>query len=326
MLERLFNASWYGKWQWTWCLWPLLLLVSYVTNKKRQQFLKQPPVRFSAPVIVVGNITIGGTGKTPVVQSVVRYLQGLGYKPGIVSRGYGGQLSQYPHLIAIDNSSAMVGDEPYMLFQSLQVPVVVDPQRRRGVERLLKEQVDVVISDDGLQHYQLHRDFEICVIDGFRGLGNQQLMPVGPLRESKERLNSVDYVLKTAQAMGENEFVICPEKWVSVKTGESKALNDLSVSDASIAIAGIGNPEKFRKTLLEIGVDVPCKWFPDHYLYKQSDFDNLPKQVIMTEKDAVKIKPFAHDDMWYLQVSAQLPSAFQSRIKYMLDQWVKDHG
>ncbi|GAA6133535.1 tetraacyldisaccharide 4'-kinase [Oceaniserpentilla sp. 4NH20-0058] len=326
MLERLFNASWYGWFQWTWLLYPLTILVSVITKRKRQTFLANNPQPFSVPVIVVGNITIGGTGKTPVVQSLVRYLQSLGYNPGIVSRGYGGSLDQFPHIITTDDSCDVVGDEPFMLSRSLGVPVVVDPVRTRGVKHLIEHGVSIVISDDGLQHYQMYRDYEVCVVDGSRGLGNQQIMPVGPLREGTDRLSSVDYVLTSESKLSDHSFQIEPVCWVNVKTQEQVAINALRINDGAMAIAGIGNPEKFKQTLSELNIHVEHKWFSDHYAYSESDLNQLPSQILMTEKDAVKIKRFASKDMWYLQIAANLPQVFKNNIKYSLDNWVRDHG
>lgn len=326
MLERIFNASWYGRWQWTWLLWPLSLLVSWITKNKRNAYLASPPDPFPVPVIVVGNITIGGTGKTPVVQSMVTFLKELGYRPGVVSRGYGGTIDTFPHEIKTSDGANEVGDEPCMLFQTLDVPVVIDPIRKRGVERLLTLGVDLVISDDGLQHYGLYRDYEVCVIDGTRGLGNAQLLPVGPLRESKDRLESVSYVLESAGEAAENAFSIEPMYWVNVKNSKRMPLDELDLPENSIAIAGIGNPEKFRLTLQDLGYVLKCKWFDDHYAYSEHDFESIPEHVLMTEKDAVKVKPFASENMWYLKISASLPKAFQQHLKNNLDQWKQDHG
>lgn len=326
MLERLFNLAWYGRVQWTWVLWPLSVLVGLVTSRKRQAYLAANMQPYTVPVIVVGNITIGGTGKTPVVQSMVTYLQDLGYRPGIISRGYGGTLDVFPHLIQDQDDSSKVGDEPYMLFQSLDIPVVVDPVRTRAVSFILESGVDVIISDDGLQHYQLHRDYEVCVIDGLRNLGNGQLMPVGPLREKKDRLNSVDYVLKNQPDLSDTAFQIEPVAWVNVLTGKQQELSEFDVKSGTVAIAGIGNPDKFKRTLEELGIHCARKWFPDHHGYTQSELSVLPSQVLMTEKDAVKIKPFAGNDMWYLKISARLPDAFLQNLKLKLEQWKQDHG
>jgi len=320
VLERLINLSWYGKVQWTWLLWPLSLLYGWVVKRKRQAFLESGKTSEPVPVIIVGNITVGGTGKTPVVQSLVRHLQTLGYQPGIISRGYGGTQNEFPHLVTTDDASERVGDEPYMLSRSLSVPVVIDPVRKQALNRVLEEGVNVVISDDGLQHYQLHRDVEICVIDGSRGLGNGQLIPVGPMREPKDRLSSVDFVLSSSKSVASSSvFTIEPVCWVNVKNGEAKDLGELEVADDSLAIAGIGNPNKFFETLSELNIRCENKSFDDHYPYSESDFTGDKRQILMTEKDAVKIAPFAHDDMWFLQIQAALPETFLSQLVAKLE-------
>jgi tetraacyldisaccharide 4'-kinase len=301
-------------------------MVAFITKRKRQAYLMANTEPYPVPVIVVGNITLGGTGKTPVVQALVKYLQELGYRPGVISRGYGGSLDIFPHLIDAQDDSSKVGDEPYMLFQSLDVPVVVDPVRTRGVTHILKSGIDVIISDDGLQHYQLHRDYEVCVIDGSRGLGNGQLMPVGPLREGKSRLNSVDFVLKNDDLLSDSTFQVEPVAWVNVQAGTLCELDAFEVNADSVAIAGIGNPDKFKRTLVKLGIHCPHKWFADHYNYTQYDLNGLAKQLLMTEKDAVKIKPFASEDMWYLKVSACLPDVFYQHLKLKLQQWKQDYG
>jgi tetraacyldisaccharide 4'-kinase len=320
MLEKLFNLAWYGKLQWTWVLWPLSLLYGWVVNKKRRAFLQSTPDANPVPVIVVGNITVGGTGKTPVVQTIVRHLISKGYSPGIISRGYGGSLETFPHVIQKGDSSKLVGDEPYMLFHSLSVPVVIDPVRNQALGRIVKEGVDVVISDDGLQHYGLNREVEICVIDGSRGIGNGQLIPVGPMREPKQRLASVDFVLTSTDSQSQNQqqFQIQPLQWVNVKTGQQVELSKLAIDHSALAIAGIGNPDKFFNTLKSLDIHCAEKAFEDHYAYSESDFTNIQSQVLMTEKDAVKIAPFARDNMWYLQIQAQLPNEFLQALEQKL--------
>lgn len=326
MLERLFNAAWYGPWQWTWLLYPLAMLVGLITRSKRRQYLINPPEPFSVPVIVVGNLTIGGTGKTPVVQSLVKFLQEQGYKPGIISRGYGGNLTEYPHLISDQDTSQQVGDEPFMMYQALGVPIVVDPVRARGVQCVLKNDVNVVISDDGLQHYGLHRDIEVCVVDGSRGLGNGMLMPVGPLREDRERLNDVDFILQSQSDSQDEGFDVEPVAWVNVSSGEVLALDALTINPKAVAIAGIGNPAKFARTLDQIGVNCRCQWFPDHYDYKPEDLAGFSSQILMTEKDAVKIRGFATKDMWYLQIQARLPNTFLNSVRSRLEIWESENG
>lgn len=341
--EKLIMASWYGSWQWTRIFWPLMWLFAFIGNQKRAAFLvsKQHAKPYLVPVVVVGNITVGGTGKTPVVQSLVAELKSMGLKAGIVSRGYGGTCDVYPHLLIESDSADQVGDEPLMLFQSLNIPVVVDPDRNQALQRILECNVDVVISDDGMQHYKLDRQMEICVLDGKRGLGNALLLPVGPLREPPQRLESVDFVLHNQGEKllplpkgimpSESAFIIEPVSWVNVLTGESIALNTLNVNASTKAIAGIGNPQKFFDSLRQINISVEEVPYADHYGFSESDMNDLQGQVLMTQKDAVKLTPFAkqakHENMWYLQIHAQLNTEFMAKFKTQLQKIMEStHG
>ena len=332
LFEKLVVASWYGPWQWTRVFWPLMWL--FLASKKQ----KKPVL---APVIVVGNITVGGTGKTPVVQTLVAELKAMGLKVGIVSRGYGGTCDVYPHLLVSDDSAEQVGDEPLMLFQSLNIPVVVDPNRNQALQRILECNVDVVISDDGMQHYKLDRQMEICVLDGKRGLGNGLLLPVGPLREPVERLQDVDFVLHNegeacfalpeSKMPNESAFIIEPVSWVNVLTGETLALSELNVQSGAKAIAGIGNPQKFFDSLRQINIGTEEIPYADHYGFTEADMNDLQGQVLMTQKDAVKLAPFAkqyqHQDMWYLQIHAQLNTEFMTQFKTQLQRLMElTHG
>lgn len=320
MLEKFILSAWYGNSKWTYILWPLMMLYRFVVNKKRAEYLAIRDFSVTpAPVIVVGNITVGGTGKTPVVQSLVRYLQKNGYKPGIISRGYGGEVSTFPYLIKALDDSRLVGDEPYMLFHSLNVPVVIDPKRKDALTHIMTLDVDVVISDDGMQHYDLPRDIEICVLDGGRGLGNQKLIPVGPLREPSGRLDTVDFILESAQEVSNTHFVIKPNVWVSVKTGRRVSLDSFVVGAVVDAIAGIGNPDKFFDTLLALNIKCTTVAFTDHHPYVLNDLKQFKGQVLMTEKDAVKIRPFAHDNMWFLEVEASLSDIFFERFSQKIN-------
>lgn len=320
MLERLFLSAWYGSSKWTYILWPLMLLYRYVVNNKRSAYLANKDSSVTpVPVIIVGNITVGGTGKTPVVQTLVRYLQQQGYRPGIISRGYGGKVTAFPYSINAVDESQFVGDEPYMLFHSLNVPVVIDPQRKHALKHIVTLGVDVVISDDGMQHYNLPRDIEICVLDGSRGLGNQKLIPVGPLREPSNRLDSVDFVLESANEISNTNFVIKPKAWVNVKTGKRLALNDFRVGSVVDAIAGIGNPDKFFQSLKSLNIKCSNYGFSDHYAYQINDLEEFKGQLLMTEKDAVKIRPFAHDNMWFLEIEASLSDTFFERFSQRIN-------
>ena len=310
MLERLFMLSWYGRFQWTWILFPISCLFYCVARQKRTRFLKAQKIETQVPVVVVGNITVGGTGKTPLVQALVEHLKDKGFRPGIISRGYGASIQSFPHLISLNDKCELVGDEPYMLAHSLNVPVVIDPKRKQALERIMQLGVDVVLSDDGMQHYDLPRDLEVCVLDGARMLGNAQLLPVGPLREPRGRLNEVDMVALSGVEGGGNNFEFSPVSWVNVKTGVHVPINELNIEKDALAIAGIGNPLKFSKSLEKIGIIRPLKAFPDHYAYQASDFSETTGQILMTQKDAVKIQSFSRENMWYLKIQAGLSDEF----------------
>ena len=319
-MEKWITQAWYGGVQWTWIFWPLMLLYRFVVKRKRAAYLLQPPVACGLPVVVVGNITAGGTGKTPVVQALVHALQSNGYRAAIVTRGYGGSLDQFPHLISKADSPAKVGDEPFMMFTAMSVPIVVDPKRARAAQYCAQQlDVDLVICDDGLQHYALARDIEICVVDAQREFGNGQLIPVGPLREPLTRLNAVDYVLRNGeptQAVKANSaplsFQLAPVAWVNLKTQQRLAPTELAQGikgQAVRSLAGIGNPQRFFNTVAQLGIQSETLAYPDHHAYSKDDFKDTSITYLMTQKDAIKVQPFAEQNMWYLEVSAQLPDA-----------------
>lgn len=313
MSQRLTEA-WYRKSSlWVWLLWPLSLLYRLVTLLRRGLFMigLKRTRRFPVPVIVVGNIAVGGTGKTPLTLALIERLRAAGFRPGVVSRGYGGRSAVYPVRVGADSSATMVGDEPLLLALRSGAPVVVDPVRPRAVERLLAEtDVDVVLSDDGLQHYALARDIEICVVDGKRGLGNGHLLPMGPLREPESRLNTIEYLVGNGGTGGLHGAVtmhLHADAWQAVgEAGEPPA------PGAKIrALAGIGNPQRFFDMLRAQGFEVVPQAFPDHHAYTAADLtfaEALP--LVMTEKDAVKCRALGLRNAWYVPVTAQLPEQF----------------
>lgn len=269
--------------------------------------------RFNVPVIVVGNLTVGGTGKTPLVIAIAKYLQSKGYEPGIVSRGYGGS-ARYPCEVTEHSSSVEVGDEPLLIYRATGCPMIVDPNRSRAVETLLNfYSCDIVISDDGLQHHALNRDIEIVVIDGERRFGNGYCLPAGPLRESVRRLKTVDLVVTNGSAKeGEHamNLVFQEIRPVLALNKEIKTLQNLKGQTVH-AIAGIGNPNRFFQQLSQFGMTVIPHAFSDHYYFTEEDIsfdDDLP--IIMTEKDAVKCEKIASKRHWYLPVEAQCPPEF----------------
>lgn len=311
-MSRL-QASWYKPFSWSLLLLPLSLLFWLISTFRRKAYgsdiLKSH--KLDVPVVVVGNINVGGNGKTPLVIYLSNFLKQQGYRPGIVSRGYGGKAASYPMQVQTNSDPAHCGDEPLFIRQRVNCPVVVDPDRVRGADALVKQyQCNIVISDDGLQHYRLARDIEIAVVDGQRREGNGLLLPAGPLREGKWRLQQVDFIVLNGGKLKKDEYLMSlePGQLVNVKfKGQTRPLNQ--ITGAVSAIAGIGNPQRFFELLHSKGIKLEStQAFPDHYHFKASD---IPQgTVLMTEKDAVKCAGFARESWWYLPVSAKLTEKF----------------
>lgn len=275
--------------------------------------------KFPVPVIVVGNIYIGGTGKTPVVIALVEALKQAGFHPGVVSRGYKAKCRDFPHIVSVNDLASMVGDEPLLMVRRTQCPMVIAPKRPQAVAALLDNfpECDVVVTDDGLQHYALQRDIEIAVLDADRHFGNGFCLPAGPLREPVSRLHTVDYVITNGAAEYENTFKI------NIKALEFINLLDPSKRESANffkkqlvnAVSGIGSPQRFYRTLRSLGLIVSENTFTDHHAYTKDDFEHLQKNpIIMTEKDAVKCAGFATESMWYLAIAAEIPQDLLDRI------------
>jgi len=275
-----------------------------------------PNPSLKVPVIVIGNINIGGTGKTPLVIAIARYLKDAGYKPGIVSRGYKGNSSIYPILLNKRSQALDVGDEPLLLADIC--PVTVDPNRYRAANYLLeKTDCDLILSDDGLQHYNMNRDIEIVVIDGKRRFGNNLSFPAGPLRESLKRLDSVDFIVNNSGPTedGEHLMNVSPAKFIHLKSGKSYSVEDWPMHKQVHAVAGLGNPGRFFDLLERLGFDITRNPFPDHHNFISEDvhyLDHLP--IIMTEKDASKCKDFDNNKIWYLTIEAEVSSKFMEQL------------
>ena len=305
-------------------LWLLLLplswlygLVSGLIRLSYKLGLKKA-WRAPVPVVVVGNLTAGGNGKTPVVIWLVEQLQQQGIRVGVVSRGYGGKAETYPLLLDAQTTTAQAGDEPVLIFQRTGAPVAVSPVRSDAVKALLAEHpVRLIITDDGLQHYRLARDKEIVVVDGVRRFGNGWWLPAGPMRERASRLKSVDAIVTnggTAQA-GEIPMRLQPGLAVNLLTGERRALTELH---DVVAMAGIGHPPRFFTTLENSGLHpVKTVALADHQALTLADVEALtaPGQtLIMTEKDAVKCRAFAKSNWWYLPVDVELSGERAQRL------------
>ncbi|TMO07298.1 tetraacyldisaccharide 4'-kinase [Pseudoalteromonas sp. S558] len=264
-------------------------------------FLKQ--FKSKTPIIVVGNISVGGNGKTPFVLWLFNYLTQQGLSVGIISRGYGGHANNYPLLVTDQVSTNEAGDEPILLYHRLKCPIAVGPNRQHSIELLERTYApDVIISDDGMQHYKMARSIECCIVDSERKFGNGFLMPAGPLRETKKRLNSVDLVIENGgQSSSHYTLQTSPIRRVS----GTKPVNSLITS--AHAISAIGNPQRFENSLEAQGIRLlSTHHFRDHYAYTADDFSGFgDDNVVMTEKDAVKCGSFAKPNWYYLPVDAQ---------------------
>lgn len=316
-MEDRFNRIWYGDESPAW--WMLLLaplfrgVVALRRGLYRLGVLRQ--VRLPVAVIVVGNIAVGGTGKTPLTMYLVERLQRAGFSPGVVSRGYGGQAHKMPFAVSQSTSADIAGDEPLLISRRTKVPVVVHARRALAARALLDvhPDVDVLLCDDGLQHYALARDVEVVVMDAARGFGNARMLPAGPLREPIQRMQSVDCVvvngvnhLDLPGGAPVVHMLLQPTALVNVKSGERWRV-DVLADTPCVAVAGIGNPQRFFSLLGELGYDAECRVFSDHHPYSPDDLAfSKGRPVLMTEKDAVKCAPFAADDWWYLEISATL--------------------
>lgn len=297
--------------------WLFCLLAMFRRQLYRRGLLSR--YRSPASLLVVGNISVGGTGKTPAVVAVSRFLRRAGFTPGLVSRGYGGKAENWPQPVTGNSDTLRVGDEPVLLAGRTGCPMWVGPDRSAAVQALLREhpEVDVVISDDGLQHYRLARDLEIAVIDGQRGLGNGACLPAGPLREPRGRLESVDFVLVNGGDAGAfSGYSMTLTGWTLVSVIDSRQLPLDSLRGGTVhAVAGIGAPGRFFSVLRQAGLEVVPHPFPDHHRFTAADLDfGDDAPVLMTEKDAVKCSEIARPHHWYLPVEAQLPETFREKL------------
>ena len=318
-MERL----WYGRCPLALLLAPLSWLYLLALGCRRLMYATGilPVSRLAVPVIVVGNLTVGGTGKTPLVIWLARYLQARSYKPGIVSRGYGGIAQQQPRRVEPDSDPALVGDEPVLLAQRTGCPVVVAPDRVRAAQTLLRQtECDILLCDDGLQHTGLARDVEIAVIDGERRFGNGYCLPAGPLREPRARLNTVDLIVANGRA-GASEYLMDYTNLPVTSLDGSREVTLERFRQQSVhAVAAISNPERFFSMLRRNGISIEEHAFPDHHGFRRAELefdDGAP--VLMTEKDAVKCRGFQLDNAWYVPIDAILPETFEKKLSQLLE-------
>ena len=310
---QVLSAGWYSNAWWLWLLRPLEMLFRIVSWLRRLAYCSGllSVYRAPCPVVIIGNITLGGSGKTPVVIALVEALGEHGVRAGVVSRGYGASRGQFPHIVSDTSDSADCGDEPLLIYQRTGCPCVVSPSRVDAVRSLLSQfEVDVILSDDGLQHYALARDLEIALVDASVGLGNGFCLPAGPLREPPQRLRAVDFTLYRGSEDAHCGVCYLPEALINLADGRQIAASAQALGQNVYAFAGIGQPQQFFGQLRGLGFDFQQREFPDHHVYTAADFAGLSHQtIIMTEKDAVKCHHLVGDNAWYLRISAQLPQA-----------------
>lgn len=313
-LERL----WYGKSKLAALLLPLSAVFWLVSNLRRVAYQHGlfTQHRLDAPVIIVGNISVGGTGKTPFTLWLCHHLMQAGLRPGIISRGYGAKIKQ-PRRVNANDAPSEVGDEPLLLARLTGCPVVVCPDRPAAGRYLLSTtDCNIIISDDGLQHYALARDIEIVLIDGLRGLGNGWLLPAGPLRETAKRLSHVDLVIANSQfhrlADGQMQLQASPAKAID---GSGRILTAQPVT----LLAGIGHPQRFVQTAQAAGFEITaCRFFADHHAFSATDIADINGPILMTEKDAVKCLAFATSNCFSLGVSAWPDQAVLAKLARLL--------
>ena len=324
-MNKFIETLWYKKTRWLcllFLLFPFMLLYRTVVSVRRYILTRCFQTKFSVPIIVVGNLTVGGVGKTPLVIEIARRFQEQGFRVGIVSRGYGATVSIFPCVVSATSDPVLYGDEPVLIAKRTGCPVVISPKRVKAIQFLFaRESCDVIISDDGLQHYAMGRAIEIAVVDGVRQFGNQHCLPAGPLREPISRLSTVDFVIVNGSNPLSTSFVprtieypmrfeILPLRMVKADKEISVTMNDEPIA----AVAGIGHPAQFYSMLRNIGWQVNEYSFPDHHIFQVNDLNLSEKIIIMTEKDAVKCVRFANEHCFYYPIQAELTEQFWQQL------------
>jgi len=321
-IQQILVNAWYKPRSWVLLLAPLAGLFRLVVGLRRYFLQRSRQGRgLALPLAVIGNITVGGSGKTPLIIELVRVLSSRGYRVAVISRGYGGNASSYPLEVKIDTPVAHCGDEPLLIKQKLDqfgCSVVVDANRSRAADYVITNcHCDLILSDDGMQHYKLHRDAEIAVVDGARGFGNGWCLPAGPLREPINRLNDVDFVLFNGPSKhclkhkNSYHFSMVPVAFRQLTTGKMVPASAWALSSEVHAVAAIGNPHRFATSLESLGLQVILHAVDDHKLLDSEmlNFDDA-KPVIITEKDAVKFDTVDAEHIWVLDAAISLDSQF----------------
>ncbi|MBU6468007.1 MAG: tetraacyldisaccharide 4'-kinase [Betaproteobacteria bacterium] len=336
MNSQWITRNWYSKRvNWLWLPFSFLFYCLVLLRIWLYQCGLLKRYSLPVPVVVIGNLTVGGTGKTPCVIALCQWLREQGFHPGVISRGYQGQVKE-AYLIQEGDGASLVGDEPLLIFNEAKIPVAVGRDRYRAGTLLLQAHphINIILSDDGLQHYRLQRDLEIVLIDGERQLGNHCLLPAGPLREPIGRLNSVDAIIFNGgdnhQAIGHQPqymMELIPDKWINVSNPTLIEESGFFNGQTCHVTCAIGNPQRFIKTINSLNIVVKqTRIFDDHHPYQKVDFQGWENEkILMTEKDGIKCKTFAPSNAWMLKVHARFDYPFyqwfenklrQLRVKY----------
>ena len=318
-LEAFVTSAWYTGAGWLWLLWPLTLIVRKVVANRRQRFINHPPAVGSVPVVVVGGITVGGTGKTPLIIALVDALRRHGLTVAVVSRGYGGQISGQAQVIDEKSPASVVGDEPLVIYLRCHCTVVVGPDRVAAVRLAEQSKPNIILSDDGLQHYRMHREFEIAVLDAARGLGNGQLLPMGPLREAPDHLDTVDWILERNGKGVDSGFHYTirglQHRQSRQVLAAAEARTRWQTVSSIAAVTGIGQPDQFFDSIRSMGIQSNNYAFGDHYALTKKDLDAIADEVIiMTEKDAIKLGTVVDERVWVLTIDASLPESLLTKL------------
>lgn len=330
----MIHSLWSGKNKLYWLLVPFSWLYGLIVYFRKWAYRIGLFRSYKAPVpiIVIGNLSVGGNGKTPLVIYLAEQLSQKGVQVGIISRGYGGKSTHYPFIVNAKTSTTTAGDEPILIFNRTHCPIAISPNRVEAAQFLCKQhpEINLILSDDGLQHYRIKRDIEMVVIDTQKGFGNGHYLPAGPLREKPTRLDSVPFIILN----GENknlvfskptyQMTLIPKKAINLQTKQSIDATQLT---EVIACAGIGDPDRFFKTLQNLNLNLQqTHAFVDHHVFKPAELLNLAttqQNLIMTEKDAVKCFAFAQANWWYLPIEAHLPDTFLTQLLEQLDPLLK---
>lgn len=318
---KTLDYYWYDKNTVSILLWPISQLFKVLVYIRRFFYSASifKSVRVAKPVIIIGNITVGGTGKTPLIIALCELLSTYGLKVGVISRGYGG-VGPWPHQLSVESDAATSGDEPVQLYQRTNLPIVVGPDRVKDIELLCQQnEIDIILADDGLQHYKLQRDLELIVVDEQRQFGNGFCLPAGPLREPVSRLKNNSWCVYNG-GQQKYSFSILPSKVCRLNSKHEQSLKDFAGTTVH-AVAGIGNPSRFFHMLRDNDINVIEHSFPDHHQFISSDIEfNDELMVLMTEKDSVKCKTFAHDNSYYVSIDIRLTEQFINDFKVKVGQ------